>query len=361
MSEDEAFLAAVRANPADDTVRLVYADWLDERGDPRADFLRLDCHLRGLSADDSEYQNHQRRLNELARALERRWLATVCRIQVELDGTARASAAWDSPFAGWTVSAGGVSATGGYRERNEDLIVFDPVNPTAIVLDGMGSDPAGQRAAAVGGEALRRALAGGPTAGEPADEFIRRALRTANEAVRGLVNENPNFRNAGTTAVLATLRDGRVYVSWAGDSMAYRVSLDSVECLTWAHTLREALWRQGVLSEEEARHGRMSNALWQYLGGELADPIEVPTFVPRPGDRVILTTDGVHAWPEPQFVAACRLHPNPLACAEHLVGAALEGGTRDNATCVVIAFDGPTRPPPEPRARRPWWRFWDRA
>lgn len=33
MSGDQvAFLKAIRANPADDTARLVYADWLDERG-----------------------------------------------------------------------------------------------------------------------------------------------------------------------------------------------------------------------------------------------------------------------------------------------------------------------------------------
>ena len=33
MGEDEAFLAAIRAQPTDGTLRLVYADWLEERGD----------------------------------------------------------------------------------------------------------------------------------------------------------------------------------------------------------------------------------------------------------------------------------------------------------------------------------------
>jgi uncharacterized protein (TIGR02996 family) len=38
----EPFLRAICANPEDDTVRLVYADWLDENGDPdRAEFIRL--------------------------------------------------------------------------------------------------------------------------------------------------------------------------------------------------------------------------------------------------------------------------------------------------------------------------------
>jgi uncharacterized protein (TIGR02996 family) len=38
----EPFLRAICADPEDDTVRLVFADWLDENGDPeRAEFIRL--------------------------------------------------------------------------------------------------------------------------------------------------------------------------------------------------------------------------------------------------------------------------------------------------------------------------------
>jgi uncharacterized protein (TIGR02996 family) len=41
MSDEAAFLAALKANPADDTTRLVYADWLDENGEPeKAAYLR---------------------------------------------------------------------------------------------------------------------------------------------------------------------------------------------------------------------------------------------------------------------------------------------------------------------------------
>jgi uncharacterized protein (TIGR02996 family) len=45
MSEEATFLAAIRATPMDDTLRLVYADWLDEQGRPEGAFLRLDCEL----------------------------------------------------------------------------------------------------------------------------------------------------------------------------------------------------------------------------------------------------------------------------------------------------------------------------
>ena len=46
MSDAPALLAAIRAAPDDDAPRLVYADWLDEHGQPeRAEFIRLQCEL----------------------------------------------------------------------------------------------------------------------------------------------------------------------------------------------------------------------------------------------------------------------------------------------------------------------------
>jgi uncharacterized protein (TIGR02996 family) len=52
MPHDEELLAAIRANPADDAPRLVYADWLEERGDPRGEFIRLQCELSRLGSSD---------------------------------------------------------------------------------------------------------------------------------------------------------------------------------------------------------------------------------------------------------------------------------------------------------------------
>jgi uncharacterized protein (TIGR02996 family) len=48
-SEEAAFLAVLKANPADDIARLVYADWLDDRCDPRSRYVRLVCALASMS------------------------------------------------------------------------------------------------------------------------------------------------------------------------------------------------------------------------------------------------------------------------------------------------------------------------
>ena len=53
MSTESALLRAVRDNPDDDTVRLVYADFLDEQGDAdRAEFIRAQVALANMQESD---------------------------------------------------------------------------------------------------------------------------------------------------------------------------------------------------------------------------------------------------------------------------------------------------------------------
>jgi uncharacterized protein (TIGR02996 family) len=52
MGIDEVFLQAIFDNPDDDAPRLIYADWLEERGDPRGEFIHVSCALEKLEATD---------------------------------------------------------------------------------------------------------------------------------------------------------------------------------------------------------------------------------------------------------------------------------------------------------------------
>jgi uncharacterized protein (TIGR02996 family) len=53
MTHDQAFLQAIIEGPDDDAPRLVYADWLDDHGQPeRADFIRVQCELARASEGD---------------------------------------------------------------------------------------------------------------------------------------------------------------------------------------------------------------------------------------------------------------------------------------------------------------------
>lgn len=51
-NDEPSLLDAIHERPDDDLPRLVYADWLEERGDPRAEFIRVQCQLAEGGADD---------------------------------------------------------------------------------------------------------------------------------------------------------------------------------------------------------------------------------------------------------------------------------------------------------------------
>src|SRR4051794_1321406 len=66
VTTEESFLAAIIDCPEDDTHRLVYADWLDDHGQPeRAEFIRLQCRLACLSEEDPQREQLEKREREL--------------------------------------------------------------------------------------------------------------------------------------------------------------------------------------------------------------------------------------------------------------------------------------------------------
>ncbi len=74
MSHD-AFLHAIHDTPADDLPRLVYADWLEENGDPtRAEFIRVQCELATIDAIDPQRAALEDREHDLLNEHEDRWL-----------------------------------------------------------------------------------------------------------------------------------------------------------------------------------------------------------------------------------------------------------------------------------------------
>jgi uncharacterized protein (TIGR02996 family) len=74
--ENPALLAAVVADAEDDAPRLVYADWLEEHGDPdRAEFIRNQCALFDKSPAGPDYVDLIERKPEVLAALWRRDLA----------------------------------------------------------------------------------------------------------------------------------------------------------------------------------------------------------------------------------------------------------------------------------------------
>ena len=76
MTEDEAFIRGIVDSPGDDLPRLVYADWLDERADPRGAYLRAEAEWAKAKQTTGFLLL---RLNGLAEGLDPVWVARVSR------------------------------------------------------------------------------------------------------------------------------------------------------------------------------------------------------------------------------------------------------------------------------------------
>jgi uncharacterized protein (TIGR02996 family) len=81
--EEDPFICAILAAPEDEAPRLIYADWLEERGDLRGEYLRLDCQLASLPQDDPSFDWLVRRFRELHFQIDPKWRTAVSRSAIE--------------------------------------------------------------------------------------------------------------------------------------------------------------------------------------------------------------------------------------------------------------------------------------
>lgn len=76
MSDERALLAAIWEHPHEDTPRLMYADWLQENGQPeRAEFIRVQCELAPLDEWDEKRPTLEKREKKLLKQFEKAWRA----------------------------------------------------------------------------------------------------------------------------------------------------------------------------------------------------------------------------------------------------------------------------------------------
>src|SRR4029078_12795197 len=70
----EIFLRACKSHPDDDVPRLILADWLQDHGDPRGEFVHLQVRRARLSPDGDEALQMQYRERQLLRKHPFDWL-----------------------------------------------------------------------------------------------------------------------------------------------------------------------------------------------------------------------------------------------------------------------------------------------
>jgi uncharacterized protein (TIGR02996 family) len=127
MTYEEAFLHSILEKPDDDAPRLIYADWLEESGDPRGEFIRVQCALARPDLDEGHRRELQRREQVLLATYEQEWLEPLC-----------------SPRLSWRFHRGFIASMQGmFRERAgkfTDYIRFFPSGQVRV-LTRVGATP----------------------------------------------------------------------------------------------------------------------------------------------------------------------------------------------------------------------------
>ncbi|MGH8998588.1 MAG: Stp1/IreP family PP2C-type Ser/Thr phosphatase [Acidimicrobiia bacterium] len=225
---------------------------------------------------------------------------------------------------------GALTDVGRGRPANEDQYLVDPDAGLFAVADGMGGHRAGEVASATAIATLRQAF----DAGSPLDE----AIRDANAAVFAQAEANVDMRGMGTTLTAAVLVDGRIArLGHVGDSRAYLMRDGGVTQVTDDHSLVEQLVREGSLAPEDAVNHPQRAVITRALGIDPDVEVDLYDIDLRPGDRIVLCSDGLSNMVADEGIAAvlaAQRHPQQAAAA--LVEAALEAGGDDNVTVVVI-------------------------
>ena len=243
-----------------------------------------------------------------------------------------------------TLNIGKCTLLGNYRENNEDSIEVKqyPDMTVSIVADGMGGQAAGEiaskRAIEIVPRELRKNLATA-TNDDQVKHVVRKAVVQANEEIITMGSLDRDLKNMGTTIVLAMWRKGReLYIANLGDSRAYLVRGGKIEQLTIDHSLAWALVENKTITPAEAKEHRFKNVLWKYLGSkEIGEGPEVKIFMLEKGDRFLLCSDGLTGpVPDEKLLQFIQQHPNVQECADGLGQLALDMGSRDNVSCIVI-------------------------
>jgi protein phosphatase len=243
------------------------------------------------------------------------------------------------------LSIGKCTLLGNYRENNEDSIDVKqfPDMTACLVADGMGGQAAGEVASKRAVEIVPRELKkhlNASMGNEEVKNIVRRSIVQANEEIMAMAALDRELKNMGTTIVATLWRKGStiLYVTGMGDSRVYLIRKGKIEQLTVDHSIAQALVEAKTITAAEARNHRYKNVLWKYLGSqEVGEGPDVKVLPIQVGDRFLLCTDGLTGVvPDDQLASFMKDKADVQECADGLGQLALDQGSRDNISCIVV-------------------------
>lgn len=243
-------------------------------------------------------------------------------------------------------------------ERSAEARVrMGPRGLLLLVADGMGGAAGGAVASRLGASTIAETF----DARWRADRiqtpglFARRlqeAVEEGNRRIHERASERPDLAGMGTTATVAGILDGIVYLAQVGDSRAYLIRDERAVQLTRDQSMVQELVDQGAMSPEEAERSVHRSVLLQALGTEPVVRVDLTFHQLRRGDRLLLCSDGLTGPVRDTEIARITSEASrPAEACSHLVELANERGGPDNITVIVAQVDGEGLAPPGPGER----------
>jgi len=221
---------------------------------------------------------------------------------------------------------------GAVRKDNQDAFLCAIDASLFAVIDGMGGENGGQRAAALAREALLEEK-------EPVQGLMR-----ANERVREAAAADAALDGMGCVASAIQVIDGMAHIGHVGDTRVYLAGSAGCEQLTCDHTLAASLQERLALSHRRAKGLEGRNQVTRDIGGKdrkdtgWIDRLEAPL---EKGSLLLLCSDGLYdtIGPDDLFARLRQAQRNgtpPDKLVDELIELALERKASDNITAVVV-------------------------
>lgn len=246
------------------------------------------------------------------------------------------------------ISSFGKTDTGKTRKNNEDSYVVDDPGGLYAVADGIGGHEGGEVASRMAIEGLSQIVrepcsgadntpAHGISAeGDATGSALSHAFTLVNETIRQAAAENPALLRMGTTLTALVFRETTAHLAHVGDSRAYRLRAGVLTQVTDDHTVIADQVRAGLLTPEQAQKSPYRHVITRALGIDPELMVDHQVLEVRPGDTILLCTDGLTEMLDDETIRRILEDASPQEAAERLVREANDRGGGDNITVVVL-------------------------
>ncbi|MCR5834907.1 MAG: Stp1/IreP family PP2C-type Ser/Thr phosphatase [Lachnospiraceae bacterium] len=225
------------------------------------------------------------------------------------------------------------------RSINQDFIFLseDKIGKLPnlfIVADGMGGHKAGDVASRKGVE-LFVDFVRTTDMTDPVN-IIDAGIKIANDAVFELSHTNADYDGMGTTFVVASVIENRVYIANVGDSRLYLINNNIVQ-ITRDHSLVEEMINMGEIERDAARTHTKKNIITRAVGVERNVVADIFQIEIERGDKLLLCSDGLSNMVEDYDIKKIVNGNSNLKDAVNiLIDKANENGGRDNISVVLL-------------------------